>query len=83
MKPSHIMKTSLEYDPMNEVGSGEGSHNTNVEDHYLHQYYEALDIAIFRITDRFDQPGHVMYKNLESLLVSAANGQVCDQYSIM
>ena len=43
-------------------------------------YYEALDIAIFSITDRFDQPGYVMYKNLESLLVSAANGQVCDQY---
>ena len=63
-----------------EVGSGEGSYNTNVEDHYRHQYYEALDIAIFSITDRFNQPGYVMYKNLESLLVSAANGQVCDQY---
>ena len=63
-----------------EVGSGEGSHNTNVEDHYRRQYYEVLDIAIFCITDRFDQPGYVMYKNLESLLVSAANTQVYDQY---
>ena len=51
-----------------------------MEDHYRHQYYEALDIAIFRITDRFNQPGYVMYNNIESLLVSAANGQVCDQY---
>ena len=63
-----------------EVGSGEGSHNTNVEDHYRRQYYEALDIAIFCITDRFDQPGYVMYKNLESIFVSAANTQVYDQY---
>ena len=39
-----------------------------------------MDIAIFRITDRFDQPGYVMHKNLESLLVSAANGYVCYQY---
>ena len=51
-----------------------------MEDHYRHQYYEALDIAIFCITDRFDQPGYIMYRNLASLLVSAANGQVCDQY---
>ena len=52
----------------------------HVEDHYCRQYYEVLDIAIATITKRFDQPGYVMYKNLESLLVSAANGQVCDQY---
>ena len=63
-----------------EVGSAEGSHNTTVEDHYRRQYYEVLDIAIASITNRFDQPGYVMYKNLESLLVCAANGQECDQY---
>lgn len=31
------------------------------------------------IINRFDQQGYVMYKNIESLLVSAANGQVSDQ----
>ena len=63
-----------------EVGSAEGSHSTTVEDHYRRQYYEVLDITIASITNHFDQPGYVMYKNLESLLVSAANGQECDQY---
>lgn len=63
-----------------EVGSAEGSRSTTVEDHYRRQYYEALDIAIASITSHFDQPGYVMYRNLESLLVSAANGQVYDEY---
>ena len=63
-----------------EVGSAEGSHSTTVKDLYRCQYYEVLDIAITSITNRFDQPGYAMYKNLEGLLVSAANGEVCDQY---
>ena len=63
-----------------EVGSAEGSHSITVEDHYRRQDYEVQDIAIASITNRFDQPGYVMYKKLEGLLVSAANGQVYDQY---
>ena len=63
-----------------EVGSAEGSHSTTVEDHYRPQYYEALDIAIASITNRFDQPGYQMYRNLECLLIGAANGQVFDQF---
>ena len=63
-----------------EVGSEEGSHSTTVEDHYRRQYYEVLDIAIASVTNRFDQPGYVMYKKLEGLLVSATSGQVYDQY---
>ena len=63
-----------------EIGSGEASHSATVEEHYRRQYYEALDIAIASITKRFDQPGYAMYKNLESLLVHAANGQDYDQY---
>ena len=63
-----------------EVGSAEGSHSATVEDHYRRQYYEVIDIAISSITGRFDQPGYRMYRNLECLLVSAANGQECDQF---
>ena len=51
-----------------EVGSAEGSHSTTVKDLYRCQYYEVLDIAITSITNRFDQPGYAMYKNLEGLL---------------
>lgn len=64
-----------------EVGSGEGSHCTTVEDHYRLQYFEVLDIAIASITDRFNhQPGYAVYKRLEGLLVNAANGETYDQY---
>ena len=63
-----------------EVGSAEGSHSATVEDHYRRQYYEVIDIAISSITGRFDQPGYRMYRNLECLLASAANGQECDQF---
>ena len=63
-----------------EVGSAEGFHSPKVEDHYRRQYYEALDIAIASITDLFEQSGYQMYRNLECLLVSAANGQEFDQF---
>ena len=63
-----------------EVGSAEGSHSATVEDHYRRQYYEVLDIAISSITGRFDQPGYQMYRNLECLHVSAANGQKFNQF---
>ena len=63
-----------------EVGSAEGSHSATVEDHYRRQYYEVLDIAISSVTGRFDQPGYRMYRNLECLLVSTANGEEFDQF---
>ena len=58
-----------------EVGSAEGYHSATVQDHYRCQYYEVLDTAIESISDRFDQPGYRMYRNLECLLVDAANGK--------
>lgn len=60
-----------------EVGDGIGYHATTVEEHYRIQYYEVLDLAISGIKKRFDQPGYAMYKNVEQLLVKAAN----DDYS--
>ena len=40
---------------------------------YHQLYFEALNLIITGITDGFDQPGYVIYKNLEGLLVKAAN----------
>ena len=62
-----------------EIGTGEGSHSANVEDHYRQAYFEVLDLAIASITDRFNQPGYSIYENLESLIVSAANCETFDQ----
>ena len=58
-----------------EVESADGFHSTTVEEHYRRQYFEALDLAISGIRKRFDQPGYAVYKNLEWLLVTAANQQ--------
>ncbi len=62
-----------------EIGDGECYFSATVEDHYRQIYFEALDLAVTSIQDRFDQPGYVMYKNLEQLFVKAANK--CD-YSV-
>ena len=41
------------------------------QDYYRRIYYEALDLIIESITDRFDQPGYGLYSNLEQLLLKA------------
>ena len=48
---------------------------------YCIQYFEAIDLAITGIANRFDQPGYIatVYSNLESLLVKAANSAELDQ----
>ena len=54
-------------------GDGEGYHSLTTEEHYHQQHFEALDLAISSVQDRFDQPGYAIYRNLESLLLKVAN----------
>ena len=49
-----------------------------VEDWYGVAYFEALDLVIEAIKDRFDQPGYAIYRNLEELLVKGASGEEFD-----
>ncbi len=58
-----------------EVGEGEHYHSPTVQDHYRQQYFEAVDLVVASIQDRFEQPGYAIYKNLEALLLKAANQQ--------
>ena len=37
-------------------------------------YFEAIDLSVNCITDRFQQPGYIIYSNLEQILLKAANG---------
>ncbi len=39
------------------------------EDHYRIIYFEAFDIVIAQITDRFEQEGYQMYSKLENFLI--------------
>ena len=57
-----------------ELGEG-GYHNPTVKDHYSYCYYEALDLVISSIQERFNQPGYVVYRNLEELLLKAVNAK--------
>ena len=56
-----------------EVGSSTGYHSLTAEEHYRRYHYEALDNAVSIIKNRFNQPGYIMYCNLENLLTKAAN----------
>ena len=57
-----------------QLGSTEGVHPNSAEDHYRQVYYEALDLVIHAITDRFDQPGYRTYRNVQNLILNACGG---------
>ena len=52
-------------------GCAESDFPSNPKEFYRQQYYEALDLIISSINDRFDQPGYRIYKELEDLLLKA------------
>ncbi len=56
-----------------EVGRAEPEFSSSPEAEYKRMYFEALDLVVNCITARFNQPGYVMYKTLEELLLLAAN----------
>jgi len=56
-------------------GDSDGSHSETAEDMYRVAYFEAIDMAISTVQDRFDQPGYAMYRNLENLLLKATRGE--------
>lgn len=63
-----------------EIGLSDAEHPSSPQEHYRRIYYEALDLVINAIKNRFNQPGYVMYKNLETLLLSAANGKEFEEH---
>ena len=54
-------------------GNGQSYHSPTVEEHYRVKYFEVIDLAINSIQYRFDQPGYRIYRNLEAVLLNAAN----------
>ena len=59
------------------LDDGTASHEypTTAEDHYRKIYYEALDLIISCITDRFDQPGYRIYNKIQDLILKAASSR--------
>ena len=62
-----------------EVGEARPECLTSVEGHFQRIYYEALDLLIACIKNRFDQPGYRIYRNLQELLLSAFNNRNYDE----
>ena len=52
-------------------GLSRGEFHDNPKSFYKQIYFEAFDLIISCITDRFSQPGYAIYKSLESLLIKA------------
>ena len=69
-------------------GLSAGDFHHDPKSFYKQQYYEALDLIVGCIDDRFNQPGYRIYHSLESLLSKACKQEdldsdldvVCDFY---
>ncbi len=58
-----------------EQGSGEAEFHDSAKGLYRQTYFEALDLAVSTITDRFEQPGFRVYSKIEQLLFKACTGE--------
>ena len=55
-----------------ETGNAPPEFPSTMEDHYRKIYFEALDLVLQSIKQRFDQPGYHIYCKLDYLLLKAA-----------
>ena len=72
---SRQRKRPRRFDP----GSSIGDFPSTVEDYYKRIYFEALDLVINGIKNRFDQPGYRAFCNVEDLLIKAVKKNSCDE----
>lgn len=56
-----------------ETGKAANEYPSSEKDLYRQKYFEAFDLAINCIKDRFDQKGYRSYKHLENLLLKTVN----------
>ncbi len=56
-------------------GTAEPEHFSDAKIMYRQTYFEAIDLIINAIKDRFNQPGFQIYRNLQDLLLLALNGK--------
>ena len=58
-----------------EVREARAEFSETTEEHFRRIYFEALDLIISCIRDRFNQPGYRTYRNLQELLLLAVNNK--------
>ena len=64
-----------------ETGTAEPDFFEDVKLLYLSVYYEALDLSIAAIHDRFDRPGFKVCRNLQDLLFKVVRGELGENAS--
>lgn len=58
-----------------EIGSGPPTFPETLEDHYRRIYFEAIDLIVNAIEQRFSQPSFAAYEKMESLFIKGLNGE--------
>ena len=58
-------------------GSSSGDLHFSTIANYV--YFEAIDVAVNSLKNRFDQPGYQLYSNLEQLLIKACQGKTFEE----
>lgn len=59
-----------------EEGSAPPEFHSSPKDAYRQSYYEALDLLVQAINDRFEQPGYKTYSSLETLILKAVKREL-------
>jgi hypothetical protein len=68
--------TPARLDPGNQ---GTAYYPEDVLEHYRSIYYEAIDVLVTTLKDRFDQKDFVMYSQCEQVLLKAAKGEEAEK----
>lgn len=56
--------------------SNSDAHHVSIpRDHYRQQFFEAIDVLVAAIRDRFNQPSFLVFESLESLLLKTLEGK--------
>lgn len=57
-----------------ETGNAPPEFATSEKELYRQMYYEALDLVMNCVKERFDQPGFRVYRHLEDVLLKSVRG---------
>ena len=57
-----------------EPGNAPPEFPTSAKELYGQQYFEALDLVVNCVKDRFNQPGYQVYRHLEDVLLKCVHG---------
>ena len=59
-----------------EQGTAEAEFSSSPKSYYKRIYFEALVLVMNCVTNTFNQPGYIQYRNTEKLLMLAGNGKI-------